>query len=214
MQLSDSAFPSGGFAHSGGFEAALQAGEVQSTTSFESFLKEALWQSAYGILPLANEAFENTLSLETLDELCDAFLSSSVANKASRVQGRSFLSTCVRSFANEELIVLNSHVEAKQIHQHYAPIFGSIVKILGLERNEMQQIFLFSNLRSILSASIRLGVIGPYQAQRIQFGFSRFLNEVHKVCKERRVEDIVQTAPLLEIFQSLHDRLYSKLFQS
>ena len=33
-------------------------------------------------------------------------------------------------------------------------------------------------------------------------------------CRNLKVEDIAQTAPLLEIWQGAQDRLYSRLFQS
>ena len=214
MQLSDSAFPTGGFAHSGGFEAALQAGEIQGSAGLEVFLKEGLWQTGHGVLPLASEAFEGTKSLAQLDEFCDAFLSSSVANRASRIQGRTFLATCMRSLANEKLVLLNGVTKLENFHQHFAPIFGASMKALGLSLSDMQELLLYMVLRSILSAAIRLGVVGPYQAQQIQLGFAQNLDAVLQECAELRSKDLAQTAPLLEIFQSLHDRLYSKLFQS
>ncbi|HZH77778.1 MAG TPA: urease accessory protein UreF, partial [Archangium sp.] len=42
LQLADSAFPTGGFAHSGGLEAAVQQGEVRGREGLERFVRELL----------------------------------------------------------------------------------------------------------------------------------------------------------------------------
>ena len=214
LQLADSAFPTGGFAHSGGLEAALHMGEVKGASGLEKFLSEAIWQIGYGVLPLANAAFENPDELQTLDSLCEVFLTAHVANRASRVQGRTFLSTCVRSLGSEGLRSLDEEVKAQCLHQHYAPIFGTVMKILKIERLQMQQLLIHGSFRGMISAAVRLGVVGPYQGQQIQTRFAGNLIEVQKQCENFGIAELAQTAPLLELFQSKHDCLYSKLFQS
>ena len=234
MQLSDSAFPTGGFAHSGGFEAAFQLGEIQGPEGFENFLTQALWQMGYASLPLASAGYMaldqfslqlqqgaqhgvqygSPKSLKDLDELADIFLNGHVANRASRVQGRTFLSACLRSFGTETLISLSTQIHQEALHLHYAPVFGAALRTLGIERESMQRLFLHTSLRGIISSAVRLGSIGSYQAQRIQWRFSSKLDEVLLRCGELQVSDIAQTSPLLDLFQSTQDRLYSKLFQS
>ena len=205
MQLSDSAFPTGGFAHSAGLEAAHQLGEVQGAAGLEKFLGEALWQTGHGLLPLVNAAFENPDRIVEIDLICDAFLSGHVTNRASRVQGRTFLATCVRSFGIASI---------KTPNQHYAPIFGAVMNALELDRTSMQRLFLHGTFRSLLSAAIRLGIVGPYQGQQIQSQFSVTLDTILTECGELKMDELAQTAPLLELFQSKHDQLYSRLFQS
>ncbi len=205
MQLSDSAFPIGSFAHSGGLEAAHQSGEVQGAVGLVKFLSEALWQTGHGLLPLMSAAFDHPEKLEELDLFCNAFLTGHVANRASRVQGRTFLSTCMRSFGIAQI---------KSPHQHYAPVHGAVMNALKVDRESAQRLFLHGSFRSILSAAIRLGIVGPYQAQQIQSQFSETFDAVLAECGNFQMEDLAQTAPLLEVFQSTHDQLYSKLFQS
>ena len=84
-QLVDSAFPTGGFAHSSGLEAAVQQGEVTTAAELERFVGAALWQAGYSSMPLANAAFDEPYRLCMLDALCDAFTTNHVANRASRV---------------------------------------------------------------------------------------------------------------------------------
>jgi urease accessory protein len=52
------------------------------------------------------------------------------------------------------------------------------------------------------------------EAQRLQYSLSPLLDAVLSRCADLTLEDISQPSPLLEIWQSAHDRLYSRLFQS
>ena len=83
-QLADSAFPTGGFAHSGGLEAAWQHDEVRTRSELASFLEAALQQMGWNALPLVRAAHAEPERLDELDELCEAFTSNHVANRASR----------------------------------------------------------------------------------------------------------------------------------
>jgi urease accessory protein len=214
LQLADSAFPTGGFAHSAGLEAAYQQGEVRGLEGLERFVRETLWQAGHGGLPLAAAAHEAASALPRIDALCDAFLSNPVANRASRVQGRAFLSTCVRSIGAGELAELATAARRAGLAQHYAPVFGAVLGRLAIGRDSMQRLFLYFGLRGVVSAAIRLGIVGPYQAQSLQWRLAPELDRVLERCRSLGPEDIAQTAPWLDLLQINHDRLYSRLFQS
>lgn len=206
LQLSDSAFPSGGFAHSGGLEAAAQAGEVPD---LERFLRDLIWQAAHGALPLATAAHERPDALAALDARADAFLVNHVANRASRQQGRAFLQTCALSFP-EPLAGLRD--EARPLCRHHAPLFGAALRRLGLERDQLQRLLLFATLRGAVSAAVRLALAGTHEAQALQARLSPALDEALHACGDLR--EPVQTAPLADLLQGTHDRLYSRLFIS
>src|SRR4029434_10204435 len=95
-QLADSAFPTGGFAHSGGLEAAWQHGEVRNRGELRGWLETSLQQIARASVPFVNAAHSEPERLEELDQICDAFTSNHVANRASRLQGRAFLAAVDR----------------------------------------------------------------------------------------------------------------------
>src|SRR5213596_428349 len=86
-QLADSAFPTGGFAHSFGLEAAWQQGEV-TAASLPSFVRDVILQAGRSALPFVVAAYDEPADLPEIDGRCDAFLRNPVANRASRVQGR------------------------------------------------------------------------------------------------------------------------------
>src|SRR5258706_1083350 len=91
-QLADSAFPTGGFAHSAGLEAAWQHGEVRNSGELVSLLEANLRQLGHAALPFVTTAHAVPGRLAELDQFCEAFTTNHVANRASRAQGRALLS--------------------------------------------------------------------------------------------------------------------------
>jgi urease accessory protein len=214
LQLADSGFPTGGFAHSGGLEAAWQLGAVRDLAALEDFVDATLWQAGYVVLPLANVAFDRERPLAELDAMCDAFLSNHVANRASRIQGRSLASTFESCFPTPAIRELSGRVRAHRLCRHYAPLLGAFLRELELERTAMQRLCLFVALRGVVSAAVRLGIVGPHQGQQLQFGRHATMDRVLERCAAFSTADLAQPAPLVDLFQSTHDRLYSRLFQS
>src|SRR3982751_3119019 len=122
LQLADSAFPTGGFAHSGGLEAAWQCGEVRDDEALRGFLSEALNQAGRGVLPLASAAHTDPSRLPALDERCHAFLTNVVARRASPVQGRAFLATGASRWPDPAMAAIEA--SARPLAGHYGPSAG------------------------------------------------------------------------------------------
>lgn len=213
LQLADSAFPTGGFAHSNGLESAMKWGEVREGRGFEEFVRDSLMQAGRSYLPLVRAAHRGE-PFEELDWLCDAFLNNHVANRASRRQGQAFLATTVTAFARPELERLHGFVRREKLPGHFAPVFGAVVAVLEVPEVEARRLFLFMTLRGLVSSAVRLNLIGPLQGQSIQYKLSSFVEEVAERCASESASDLVQTAPVIDMFQATHDRVYSRLFQS
>ena len=211
-QLADSAFPTGGFAHSWGLEAAWHAGEIEGVDAVRRFVADAAWQAGRGGLPLVTSAHRSPSRLDELDALADAFLTNPVANRASRVQGRSFLATCARLWPSGALTALASAPDTR--HGHCAPTVGAVLRCLDVPLDAAQRLFVYNTVRGVLAASVRLGIAGSYQAQRLQFESSPLMDRVLESCAGLEAGRLAQTAPLTDLFQASHDRLYSRLFQS
>jgi len=211
LQLADSAFPTGGFAHSAGLEAAAQAGEIEGIEGVSRFARDAVWQAGWGALPLIRGAFADPTSLPALDARADAFLVNHVANRASRTLGRAFLSTAARVFPER---VLPVQARAAGLKLHFAPVWGATARALGIALDDGQRVFLWSTARNVLSAAVRLGLAGTHEAQALLAGLGPLLDEVHGACSGLDVDALAQPAPLADLLQGMHDRLYSRLFQS
>jgi urease accessory protein len=97
---------------------------------------------------------------------------------------------------------------------HLGPACGVVFRQIGLSRATSEQVVLFGAVRGVLSAAVRLGIVGSYEAQRRAArvrGLARRV--VRDLCRPRR-DDLVQVAPIPDMLQATHDRLYSRLFQS
>jgi urease accessory protein len=191
----------------------------------ERFVRQVITQCGRGSLPLVGAAHERTEDLADIDALCDAFLSNSVANRASRIQGSAFLLAARRAFPSLPEFAAT----------HYAPLFGAVCGMLGVTggqpppavgtaegrcpplsagRRTTQALFLQIACRGVLAAAVRLGVIGSNAAQRLQAELAPHLQETLDRCEHLPLDRLSQTAPLIDLWQSMHDRIYSRLFQS
>ena len=210
LQIADAAFPTGGFTLSGGLEAAAKLEEVGNEAEIRFFLESSLAQTARGSLPLLEKAYDSPEKFCEINALCQAFLVNPAANRASRMQGPAFLIACEKAFSLAGLGVMRQTADPED-GLHFAPVFGLVVCRLGIPREESRRLFLFMGLRDLISAAVRLGLLGPYQAQRLQAQLSEGLD---RVLAERGDDEPVQNSPLLDMFQGAHDRLEARLFQS
>jgi urease accessory protein len=216
LQLADGTFPAGGFAHSGGLEAAVQLGEVASLASLRAFLEAAIRQVGRGALPFVSAAHARAADWRAIDARCELFLRNHVQNRASRDQGHALLAAASRAFG----AVAPLHAEARRLRSesgfatHLAPTYGVVFGAIGLSRAATQASFLHGALRGLLSAAVRLGAIGPLEAQRQHGELVPLLGEVAGACGGLELDDVAQTAPLQDVLGGVQDRLYTRLFQS
>jgi urease accessory protein len=221
-QLADSAFPTGGFAHSAGLEAAWQHGEVRNRNELVSFVEANLHQIGHAALAFVMAAHDEPERLGEFDNLCDAFTTNHVANRASRAQGKAFLSAVQRIFGERGLQAASTsqhHLalkspEVRAPSSHFAPVFGASLRRLNVPIETTSRLFFFNHLRSIMAAAVRLNIVGPMEAQGLQHQLTSTAEAVLRTCESLTLDDIAQTSPLLDLWQGAQDRLYSRLFQS
>jgi urease accessory protein len=205
LQLADSAFPAGSFAHSAGFEALRQLGLLRGEEALVLRLEELLWHTASSALPFLNDAYSS--DPVTADETADVFLSSHVANRASRAQGQAFLLAAEVAFGLDGL-------RTTLPFAHIAVAMGLTLRRAGFALDDARHLHLFGVCRSALSAAVRLGVTGPLRAQRLLLALHPVMRAALEATAALRGCDATSTAPLVDLTQSVHERLYSRLFQS
>lgn len=213
-QLADSAFPTGGFTHSGGLEAALQQGEIKSRNDLVLFVEAALKQGGHFFVPFVEDAFCGTTPLLELDQYLNACLPNHVANRASKAQGMAFLNSANKIFSNDKIRNIYEVLTSEGSPCHYAVVFGVVTRELGLEMAAAIRLYLFMQMRTAFSSAVRLGIVGPAESQAMQHRMSGVLQSVLIACSGKPLAGVTTTSPILELLQGNQDRLYSRLFQS
>jgi urease accessory protein len=213
-QLADSAFPNGGFAHSGGLESAWKYGEVRNAKDLFEFINASLGQLRRSCLPFLKATFEEPDRFDEIDHLFDVFTANHVANRASRAQGQAMLAATERIFLLAALKNLRHCVTDRELPGHLAPVFGVVARTLNLQLETVLRLFVYLQLRGWISAAVRLGIVGPLEGQSIQHRLSNKAVQMTDHPEEFNLQNIAQTLPLLDLLQGGHDRVYSRLFQS
>lgn len=188
-----------------GSKAAWQHREVRDREQLTSFVEAGLTQLGHAQLPLVTTAHAEPERLVEWDRLCDAFTANHVANRSSRLQGRAFQAALHKIYD-----VVLPDLPAR----HFAPVFGAGLRLLEVPLADTVRLFFFNHLRGVLAAAVRLNIAGPMEAQILQRRLAPVAEQVIAQCQSLTVDDLAQTAPLLDLWQGAQDRLYSRLFQS
>ncbi|KAK8785686.1 hypothetical protein V5799_007959 [Amblyomma americanum] len=125
LQISDSAFPTGSFAHSGGLEAAYQRGFLTSSEKVQQFLLASLENAGAFSVPFIREAYRQWIDLEairSLDRLLNASLNNHVANRASKQQGRSLIQTACATYKDPKLTEVQNWIYDGKLFGHQVVI--------------------------------------------------------------------------------------------
>lgn len=211
LQLADGTFPSGAFAHSAGLEARAVLVEPRMTAEdIGAFLEQSIRQIGRAALPFVRRSATHPEALARVDEAVDAMLPLFGPNQASRGQGRALASAVSRVW--DETASIGAYTRSGPAH--HAAIFGAIFGTLGVGIDDTLTAYLHGAARGILSAGVRLGLLGPLEAQRMHADHAPLLATILDHARHLQMDDAAQTAPLLEIFAGLHERLDGRMFQS
>jgi urease accessory protein len=208
-QLVDSAFPTGGFAHSGGLEAAVQAGLIPDEAALRAWLQWSLANGLSAGCGYINIACAEPDRLLEWDAHAHTTVINPVARRASLAQGQALISSAAAAWP-EHCAADKKAMRAAAAPGHQAPVLGAIAGRLGFTPEVARNLFAWQLLRDQVSAAVRLNRIGPMRAQRL-------LTELAPDTSpwaDDGPDDVATLAPLVDLTHSGHDRLYSRLFQS
>jgi len=219
FQLADSALPTGGYAFSNGLEAAARHGLFSTEDELFRYCDSVLRQYCRSDLPFARSAYQcarRGLCAETYLSLMadqDAFITVPEIRKSSMTQGRNCFRVYHAIFPNVDWDPFSDVCGRETYGYHITGISGAGMALAGIDESDLCDLACFLIIRDQVSAAIRLSIIGPTDAARIQ---SRLQTRIPEHVKEAPAEhsEAFRSAPLLDVMQGAHGRLYTRLFQS
>jgi urease accessory protein len=233
LMLSDSNLPTGGFIASSGMESAItQSPELLANPQeLKRFVKVNLNSHAHTMIPALVKSYHAAKSVNTPDETLlalqnlleiDLFMDASmrpniISREASRKQGIAFLTLATRSFLPRDSLLKQYKLKLRlnETAGHLSVVFGLFCSKLGLGTYDTVYLLLFMHVRSLLSAAVRLNILGPYKVQEILQCFSDDIKDLSmELSDSRDIAESFNTCLLLDLLQCSHNRLYSRLFNS
>lgn len=215
LTLADSNLPAGGYAFSNGLESASHLGLLSTPQDLNAYLSTVIHNTAQSDLPFIHSSTTtDPTQLATLLTHYDAMLTSPTMAQASTIQGRNFIRIMNTLYPSNAMTQLRQTCLKNQWPTHHTIIFGTTFHIAGFTTLQTKQIYMYQLLRDQVSAAVRLGLIGPMEAAQLQKSHHATCEMAIHQTLDLPYTQATRSAPQIDITQSFHQHLYSRLFQS
>lgn len=204
------AFPVGGFAYSGGLEAAVREGRVGDAVELGQWLDSAIshgpfWNDAV----LLAEAWNAGVDGKRLAEASD--LGRALAGSAERylettAQGDAFIAA-TKPWSPPS-------VEALGRDTPYAVAVGAVAAANGVNLQAVLVAWLHALASQLVSAAIRLSVLGQREAMALLADLEPLVLDTARRAENTTLDDLGSTTVIADIMSARHEHLHSRLFRS
>ncbi|MCW6507450.1 urease accessory protein UreF [Lichenifustis flavocetrariae] len=168
LQYGDSAYPAGGFAFSWGIEGLAADGLLENARDLDDFVWEHLtlrWNSMDRVLLDRAYRAGDIAAIAAIDRDAEAATPSAPMREGSRRAGRALLGVSVR--LGGALSVAYRTCLADAPHLGHLPVVQAVVyRDAGLAPQAAELVSGWTLVHGLVSAAVRLGVIGHVEAQR------------------------------------------------
>jgi urease accessory protein len=220
LHFGDSAFPTGGYAHSFGLETYCQAGMVRGREDLERFLLTQLEGSmgpcdATATTGIVRAAVGPGLgSCHDIDLTLEAMKPVREFREASRQMGRQTLRVAAALTEDPRLVDYAGDVEKSLAPGHHAVAYGLAAAVLGWTPEATATAYLYSATALLVGAALRLLSMGQLEGQRVLWSLHPVIERVAREAAAREVSEIWSFAPGIELAGIRHAALDMRLFRS
>lgn len=223
--LTDSALPTGGFAHSAGMETYLQRDVIHDAESFAHWLRGYLYQATFNdalavrfAVELQNAKLEVAERVEKLREL-DALVHATQTPKELRAAMQSMgrrMSKVAKIVDDEDPLVgeYDRGLRAREYKGNPGIAFGLVVAAAGVDERVAVEGYLMQLATSMVQNAIRAIPLGQDAGQRLLVGVYDLVSQFADVTLGHSFYDLGVAAPDMEIAQMEHEFLRSRMFMS
>jgi urease accessory protein len=214
QQLTDSALPTGAFAHSLGFETYIDRGLVHDEDSFGVWLSAFIGQQLTYSDGLAIRFLYEGGGLAELDSLLTAQLLPRQLREASIKMGTRLLEIGTEVFPSAGLADYRTLVTAGRAAGHQPLAFAVVARSLGVPLAEALAAYLFAAVTSLTQNAVRAIPLGQNAGQRLLRRASDDVAAAVERVRHLSSDDFGAVSPGLEISQMRHERQRARMFMS
>lgn len=214
QQLTDSALPTGAFAHSLGFETYIERGLIHDEGSFGVWLGAFIGQQLTYSDGLAIRFLYEGAPVGELDSLLTAQLLPRQLREASIKMGTRLLEIGDEVFPSPELTAYRKLVGAGRSAGHQPLAFAVVARSLGVPLAEALSAYLFAAVTSLTQNAVRAIPLGQNAGQRLLRNASGGVAAAVEQVGHLTPDDFGAVSPGLEISQMRHERQRARMFMS
>ena len=206
-------FPVGAFAYSHGLEWAVEAGDIHNAASLALWLRDIADHGAarndaiFAALAWRAMRERKTRELNDLNALAVALANSRERHLETTTQGKAFL-----AIIRDAWPVPADMFDAGDVA--YPVAFGAAAAAHGCPLAETVEALLLGFFSNLVSAALRLGVIGQTDGQRIIAKLLPRLRALAAAAHNSTHDDLGSCAVRSELAALYHETQYSRLFRS
>jgi urease accessory protein len=220
LQLTDTAFPTGAFAHSFGLETYVARGLVDTAATLEAFIANTLLHAvapsdgvACIVAARAGADWEGVV--QQLDRRLTAMKTVTEFREASQTLGTRFLRTATQLFALPRATRYLAAIAAKHLHGHMSLAYGLTCHDLDLPLPPALAAWFRHYCASLVSVGVRLIPLGQTAGQVLLVRLGTTIVTAVERTLAQDIDDMTSFAPGQELAGIMHrDVLTTRLYIS
>ena len=214
QQLTDSALPTGAFAHSLGFEGYIERGLVHDEASFGVWLSAFISQQLTYSDAVAIRFLYEGVPVAELDVLLTAQLLPRQLREASIKMGTRLLEIGAEIFPSPGLAEYRELVTSGRAAGHQPLAFAVIARSLAVPLDAALAAYLFATVTSLTQNAVRAIPLGQNAGQRLLRKAADDVAAAVEAAGHLTPDDFGAVSPGLEISQMRHERQRARMFMS